>query len=135
MKLKLKTKTIFLITLGFICALTTIIDNDLIFNTGNNNKNNFDKEYLKISKVSGKIYINGTTDWVDFKNAENCNGSGTYSDPYIIENLIIDAEGRRVVYGLKTLKYTLKLKIVLSIILGQIILMRESNCIMLKMDK
>ena len=93
MKLKLKTKTIFLITLGFICALTTIIDNDLIFNTGNNNKNNFDKEYLKISKVSGKIYINGTTDWVDFKNAENCNGSGTYSDPYIIENLIIDGGG------------------------------------------
>lgn len=48
---------------------------------------------LKTSKVSSKIFINGTLDWIDFRNAGNCTGTGTYSNPYIIEDLIIDGGG------------------------------------------
>jgi len=37
----------------------------------------------------GKIHINGNQEWLDFKNAGGCTGQGTYSDPYVIEDLII----------------------------------------------
>ncbi|MFX1499739.1 MAG: NosD domain-containing protein, partial [Promethearchaeota archaeon] len=48
---------------------------------------------LKTSRISNKIFINGTSDWTDFRNAGNCTGSGTYSDPYVIKDLIIDGGG------------------------------------------
>ncbi|MFW9783836.1 MAG: nitrous oxide reductase family maturation protein NosD [Candidatus Heimdallarchaeota archaeon] len=48
---------------------------------------------LNHSKNFNKIYINGTADWIDFRNAGYCSGLGTYSDPYVIEDLIIDGEG------------------------------------------
>jgi len=54
---------------------------------------NSKNENLKISATSGIIYINGNSEWVDFKNAGKCTGQGTYSDPYIIEDLEIDSEG------------------------------------------
>ena len=37
----------------------------------------------------GKIHIKGNQEWLDFKNAGGCTGQGTYSDPYVIEDLII----------------------------------------------
>ena len=46
---------------------------------------------MKISKISGKIHIVGNSGWVTFKDAGNCSGNGTYSYPYVIEDLIIDA--------------------------------------------
>jgi parallel beta-helix repeat protein len=52
----------------------------------------FDHNNLQISTTSGKIYINGNSGWFDFSNAGNCTGTGTYDDPYVIEDLIIDAE-------------------------------------------
>jgi parallel beta-helix repeat protein len=39
---------------------------------------------------SNKIHINGNSDWIDLKNAGNCTGSGTDSDPYVLEDLVID---------------------------------------------
>ncbi|MFX0000846.1 MAG: nitrous oxide reductase family maturation protein NosD, partial [Candidatus Hermodarchaeota archaeon] len=42
------------------------------------------------SAVSGKIHIIDNSVWLDFKNVGKCTGSGTYSDPYVIEDLIID---------------------------------------------
>ncbi len=42
------------------------------------------------SGLNGTIHINGNQEWIDFKNDGNCTGSGTYSDPYIIEKLIIN---------------------------------------------
>jgi len=54
------------------------------------NKIRSTNEFLKTSEVSGKIFINGTSDWVDFKNAGKCSGEGTYSIPYVIEDLVID---------------------------------------------
>jgi parallel beta-helix repeat protein len=60
--------------------------------TGNSKEITFDKEKLKISAVSGKIHIINNSGWVDFRNAGNCTGSGTYSDPYVIEDLVIDGD-------------------------------------------
>lgn len=90
MNLKLKTKVIILMSIGFNFILLPIIcyniniDGDTIYKVSSTNKS------LKTSELSGKIFINGTSDWVDFKNAGNCSGEGTYSDPYVIEDLIIN---------------------------------------------
>ena len=48
---------------------------------------------LKISGVSGKIDIVGEQGWLDFKDAGNCTGLGTYLDPFVIQDLIIDGQG------------------------------------------
>ena len=98
MKLNAKSKIILLITLGTLFALSPITN----FNMGNSNKGTtyivdftFDSENAKLSAVSGPIYIddldptknwlitNATYDW--------CSGSGLINDPYIIENVTIDA--------------------------------------------
>ena len=46
---------------------------------------------LKVSAVSGKIHIDNN--WTAAKSAGICTGNGIYSDPYIIEDLVIDAGG------------------------------------------
>jgi len=45
---------------------------------------------LKNSIISGKIYINN---WSSAVEAGICTGSGTFSDPYVVKDLIIDGEG------------------------------------------
>jgi len=54
--------------------------NDFYFNISN----------LQTSKISGKIHINNN--WTDAKSAGICNGSGTWNDPYLIKDLIIDGK-------------------------------------------
>ncbi len=49
---------------------------------------NMDNSIPKISTISGKIHINNN--WSTAKAAGFCTGNGTYSDPYVIEDLIID---------------------------------------------
>ena len=100
MKSNSKTKIIKLMILGLIFTLSPIINNYLNFNAGNSEKSsvygdyiNLDKYNLKISEISGKIHISGNSGWVDFKNAGKCTGQGTYSDPYVIEDLVIDSGG------------------------------------------
>ena len=46
---------------------------------------------MKISALSAKIHINNN--WTAAKTAGICTGNGIYSDPYIIEDLIIDGGG------------------------------------------
>ncbi|MFX0073933.1 MAG: nitrous oxide reductase family maturation protein NosD [Candidatus Hermodarchaeota archaeon] len=50
-----------------------------------------DREIIspKISGVSEKIHIVNNSGWVDAKNAGICKGNGTYSKPYVIEDLTI----------------------------------------------
>ncbi|MHA2122440.1 MAG: right-handed parallel beta-helix repeat-containing protein, partial [Promethearchaeota archaeon] len=84
--LKLKV----LITVVILLTLAIMITMNVSLITGDNNVNNFDIEKLKTSTVSGKIRIINNSGWIDFRNAGNCTGSGTYSDPYIIEDLVID---------------------------------------------
>jgi parallel beta-helix repeat protein len=57
-----------------------------------NNYNNLENAYLKSLTISDKIHINGSAGWVAFRSAGYCTGEGTQIDPYIIENLEIDAK-------------------------------------------
>ena len=92
------TKSIILIILGILFTFSPLFINNLKFtNEDPNITSNFNEEFehdnLKISAVSGKIHIINNSGWVAFKNDGNCTGNGTYSDPYIIEDLVIDGGG------------------------------------------
>ena len=96
MKSTPKTKIIILITLGILFALTPLITVNPSLITNTSDVINLDTKNLKISAVSGKIHIIGNSliaDWTDAKNAGIVTGKGTYSEPYIIEDLVIDAGG------------------------------------------
>jgi parallel beta-helix repeat protein len=100
MKSNAKSRIIILIALGILFVLSPMITVNFSFIAGNNNKNskykddiNLDKENLKLSKISERIHIINNSGWVAFKNAGNCTGEGTYSDPYVIEDLVIDGGG------------------------------------------
>lgn len=97
-KAKIEIKTIILLGLGIWVSLTPIFITSNNFNEKNRNKiaeyrSNFNHEYTnpKISATSGKIHI--YQNWSAAKIAGICTGSGTEIDPYLIKDLIIDAEG------------------------------------------
>ena len=91
MKSNTESKRKILFTFGiFFTLLPMITINHNLVSSHEISKNN---ESLQISAVSGKLHIVGNSGWVDFRNAGNCSGSGTYSDPYVIEDMTIDAEG------------------------------------------
>ena len=95
MKSNPKTKIIILIILGITLCLSPIINNYLSFNAETSDINSYN-ENLKISKVSGPIYIDGNSayyNWSYVKSTGICTGEGTYSDPYVIEDLVIDGGG------------------------------------------
>ncbi|MHA2039268.1 MAG: right-handed parallel beta-helix repeat-containing protein [Promethearchaeota archaeon] len=92
--MKTNRKVIILVTFGILFVLSPIINTNLRYITDNSNKSseyndeiNFDNENLKVSKISGKIHINNN--WTEAWNAGICTGNGTFSDPYIIEDLVI----------------------------------------------
>jgi parallel beta-helix repeat protein len=98
MKSSAKSKAIILIALGILFALSPIITVNLSFIMGNSIKSseysddiNLDNKNLKISQVSEKIHIDNN--WTASKSAGICTGNGTYSEPYVIEDLVIDGEG------------------------------------------
>ncbi|NVM19841.1 MAG: Loki-CTERM sorting domain-containing protein [Candidatus Lokiarchaeota archaeon] len=85
-----------LIIIGILLALLPIFMPNLSYTTSINNKIldyndvfNLDDKNLKISAVSGRIHIDNN--WTAAKSAGICAGNGTYSEPYIIEDLVIDA--------------------------------------------
>ena len=91
MKSNAKLKIIILITLEIL-----LVSAPKITFTADNNVINFDKENLIISAVSGKIHIdddNPIINWTVAKKDGICTGNGTYSDPYVIEDLEIDSKG------------------------------------------
>ncbi|MFX1379270.1 MAG: NosD domain-containing protein [Promethearchaeota archaeon] len=97
--MKSKTKAIILILIIFF-NLSTVFMGIIYFKSENINIRfndicdfNIDNKNLKNSKISGIIHIIGNSGWVDFRNDGNCTGSGTYSDPYVIEDLIINGNG------------------------------------------
>jgi len=96
MKSNAKSKIIFLIALGILFAFSPIITTNLSFITGNSIKSseyndaiNLDNKILQISAVSGKIHIDNN--WTAAKSTGICTGNGTYSEPYVIEDLIINS--------------------------------------------
>ena len=91
MKSNAKLTIIILITLGIFFAIAPMITINPSFITANSDVINFDKENLKISATTGKIHIDNN--WTDAWSAGICTGNGTYSEPYVIDDLVIDAEG------------------------------------------
>jgi len=86
-KLKLNL-IIFLFIFSPIFGVSLNYFNDTRNNSGYSNDFTLDKGTLKLSDVSGKIHIDNN--WTDAKAAGICTGNGTYSEPYVIEDLIID---------------------------------------------
>ena len=89
------------IKLGLFFALLLIFSYALDFNTGYSDRSSeysknikLDNETLKISAISGKIHINNN--WTAAKAAGICTGLGTFSNPYIIKDLIIDGGGSSI---------------------------------------
>jgi len=72
-------------------SLLFLSTQDFEINTEKEKKD--DIEDLKYSKVWDKISIDGNGGWSAFETAGNCTGSGTYSFPYIIEDLEINGSG------------------------------------------
>ncbi len=95
MKSNRKTKTIRLLIL--VAFLPIFINNSIIISNLTSNYNGgSDQDNLKILKISGKIHIDDTNpsmNWSVARDAEICTGNGTYSEPYVIEDLVIDGGG------------------------------------------
>ena len=97
MKSKAKSIIIILVTIGILFTFS-LINNSFNSNVGDS-KNitdysadfNLNNKNLKISAVSGKIHVNNN--WTATKAAGICTGNGIYSDPYAIEDLVIDGGG------------------------------------------
>jgi parallel beta-helix repeat protein len=88
MRSNAKKKITILITLGMIFASFSLI---VIICSANIYDMTLDNKNLKISAVSGKIHIDNN--WTAAKAAGICTGNGTYSEPYVIEDLVIDGGG------------------------------------------
>lgn len=80
---------------GIVFVLSMIINSNLNFNKGKSDNINLDNKNLQISANSGKISINDVFDhgWTDAKAAGIVTGGGTYLNPYVIKDLVIDAGG------------------------------------------
>jgi len=97
MKSNRKIKTLILIILGILFVALPIFTTNLYFkNAEFSNEIRLDNDNLKISKLSGKIHIDDTNpamNWTVARDAGICTGNGTYSDPYVIEDLVINGGG------------------------------------------
>ncbi|MFX1590213.1 MAG: NosD domain-containing protein, partial [Promethearchaeota archaeon] len=89
-----------LIKIGILIVFSVLINNFFVIDVNGSEElpawNSYVNLYnpnLKNSKLSGKIYINGNAGWQNVKTMGICKGEGTYSNPYIIEDLTIDAGG------------------------------------------
>ncbi|MFX0026848.1 MAG: nitrous oxide reductase family maturation protein NosD [Candidatus Hermodarchaeota archaeon] len=109
MKSNLKIKIILvLITLGVFIAFSPMITTNLIFIMSISNKKpecsydvSLEYDNLEPSKVSAPIYIdnsNPSSNWSTAKTAGICTGNGIYSEPYIIEDLIINGGGSTCIW-------------------------------------
>ncbi len=90
MKINQLARKRILIILVIAYTVSTIIFINFSFITRNDDK---DIKNFEMSKISGPIHIIGNSGWADFKDDGNCTGSGNYTDPYVIKDLIINGEG------------------------------------------
>jgi parallel beta-helix repeat protein len=97
MKTKSKANLVLMI-LGIFLVLSHIFANNLSFYAGEHNKSTLyydntisEKDNLKSAKVWGIIHIENN--WSAAKDAGICIGNGTYDNPYLIEDLVIDGGG------------------------------------------
>ncbi len=57
---------------------------------------NFHKVYQNSSIAPHNIYIEGNQEWIYLKNSSRCTGNGTYFDPYVLKDLVIDGRNKSV---------------------------------------
>jgi parallel beta-helix repeat protein len=93
MKSTLKRKLAFLLLIGLTYGFSQVIINLSGLKSEHRDYNNLDTEKLRVSIVSERIHIDNN--WSDVKAAALCTGSGSYVDPYIIEDLLIDGRGSK----------------------------------------
>ncbi|MFX0154472.1 MAG: NosD domain-containing protein [Candidatus Hodarchaeota archaeon] len=91
--LKLITLMIFAIILFASPLITNTPNSTMGIIYKNSVSDDLNNKGLKLLKVSGKIHIDGNSGWAAFKVAGNCTGNGTYSNPYVIEDLEINGGG------------------------------------------
>ena len=85
-----------LIVIGILLSMLLISNINFICNTDNNRTQlsfHSDRDNLKLSVASESIHIDNN--WTETKAAGKCSGSGTYSDPFIIQNLEINGGGTK----------------------------------------
>ncbi|MFX1314279.1 MAG: nitrous oxide reductase family maturation protein NosD [Promethearchaeota archaeon] len=81
-----------LLLLCIVFAFSPItFNNNRKLNVGYSDDIEFDYENVRLSEVSGRIHIDNN--WTDAWDAGICTGNGTYSDPYVIEDYVIDGRG------------------------------------------
>ncbi|GAG88357.1 unnamed protein product, partial [marine sediment metagenome] len=95
MKLIFKEKAAIFAILGIIFLSSGLLCTNLDFYSRNRTVYsieyydiNFEIPFLKTAKISAKIHINNN--WTEAKSVGICNGSGTWNDPYVIKDQIID---------------------------------------------
>ncbi|MFX0178036.1 MAG: NosD domain-containing protein [Candidatus Hodarchaeota archaeon] len=91
MKSNVKIKIKIVMILLFTLAPSILVSNNSKYNAGDYVNFNSINEKVKASALSEKIHIDNN--WTDAWTAGICTGNGTYSEPYIIEDLEIDAGG------------------------------------------
>lgn len=78
----------------FTLSTISISNFDFTWRTSNySSPINLDNKNLKFSKISGPISITSNSGWANAAVTGICTGSGTYSDPYVIEDLVIESGG------------------------------------------
>ncbi len=77
---------ILVILINFIIPIINFRD----YNIQNRDPIDLDNFNMKFSNISERIHIDGNLDWINAETAGICTGNGTYSDPYVIKDLIID---------------------------------------------
>jgi len=83
-----KSRKIIIITL--VLAFTLILINNFIVFKSLKDEFASHDDNLKSSKISERIHINNN--WTDAKISGICTGFGTHSEPYVIEDLVIDGD-------------------------------------------
>ena len=98
MRSEAKSIIIILVTIGILFTFSLIISDSFNLNVGDSENTtdysadfNLNNKNPKISAVSGKIHVGNN--WTAAKAAGICTGNGIYSDPYVIEDLVIDGGG------------------------------------------
>ncbi len=90
-------KIIILLILGFLFAFLPLFATNLnLKNSDFSDIISIDNENLKTSALSAPIYINDNNPSANWSVAEGlglCTGSGNYTHPYVIEDLVIDGGG------------------------------------------
>jgi len=78
------------IIIGILFVLSSLISN---LDVRNYSEIYYTDKGIGVSKTSNKINIDGNAGWVNAKTAGICTGNGIYSEPYIIEDYVVDVEG------------------------------------------